>query len=81
METDNLSEQADGNQKFPLDPSANGQNPRDRPEAVCYAREGFGLFSYGNTYPKIQDTIPLHLECEPKHLCGVLHEGDGLGPL
>jgi hypothetical protein len=28
---------------------------------------------------EIQDAVPLHLEYQQKHLCGVLREGDGFG--
>ncbi len=44
--------------------TVNGQNPRDRSIALCYASERFGLFCYGNFFAQIQDTVPLHLECE-----------------
>jgi hypothetical protein len=42
----------------------NSPNPRDRPIALCYASERFGLFSDGKSCAEIQDIVPLHLECE-----------------
>jgi hypothetical protein len=40
------------------------QNPRDRAIALCYASKRLACFSYGNSCAEIQDTVPLHLECE-----------------
>jgi hypothetical protein len=45
------------------------KQPTDFRQNICYFGDRtlvmrFGLFCYGNFFAQIQDTVPLHLECE-----------------
>ena len=59
------------------------ENPRivgtNRGVFAMNLRPGLPLF-YANIRAEVQDPVSLHLEREPQHICGVLHERNGFGP-